>query len=385
MNYCRCSSSIVETEGIKYIGSKKRGLDSILGICKDLKIKSVFDGFSGTTRVSQALAKSGFDVTSNDRGVWSKVFGECYLLADIEQKEHYAEQIQLLNNLDGKDGWFTENYGGLSAGDSSRGDDGLKKPWQAHNTRKLDAIREAIDDIASNEIEKSVYLTSLILAMDKVDSTLGHHVSYLNKWSKRSYNNMTLKLPEICPGGNHRVLSGDIFDVVGDTSAQLSYYDPPYGSANEKMPPSRVRYASYYHLWKTVCLNDQPELVGVARRRADVSDTVDPSVFESFKRAESGKFVVTEAVEKLIDETKSRWVLLSYGSTGRLTQQEIVTSIKQAGYNSPKQSDWEQSANVMSAMTWTNDWTGQRTSGSTNTEYLMLIDKYNREGDYWFV
>jgi adenine-specific DNA-methyltransferase len=384
LNYCRYSSSIVQTEGIKYIGSKKRGLDSIVGICKELGVKSVFDGFSGTTRVSQALAKSGFSVTSNDKAIWSKVFAQCYLLADFEQREYYSEQIQLLNELDGKDGWFTQNYGGVPNGASSIGDDGLKKPWQTHNTRKLDAIREAIDDIASNEIEKSVYLTSLILAMDKVDSTIGHHVSYLREWSQRSYNDMKLELPEICPNGNHRVLSGDVFDVVGDVSTELSYYDPPYGSANEKMPPSRVRYSSYYHLWKSVCLNDQPELVGVAKRRADVSDTFDPSVFEDFRKAESGKFIVTEAVEKLIDETKSRYVLLSYGSTGRLTRDEILKSIREAGYEPPKLSEWEQSANVMAAMTWTDEWTGQRTSESKNTESLMLIDTHwNRAGMLW--
>ena len=50
--------------------------------------------------------------------------------------------------------------------------DGKKRIWQIHNTMKLDAIREEIENIAKNEIEKSVLLTSLMLAMDKVDSTL---------------------------------------------------------------------------------------------------------------------------------------------------------------------------------------------------------------------
>ena len=374
LNNHRLPKTIVQTEGIKYIGSKKRGLDSILEICKDLDVTSVFDGFSGTTRVSQALAKSGLSVTANDRSVWSKVFAECYLLADYGQREYYSNQIQKLNELNGKDGWFTQNYGGLPNGGSARGEDGLKRPWQIHNTRKLDAIRVAIDDIASNEIEKSVYLTSLILAMDKVDSTIGHQVSYLKEWSKRSYNDMKLELPKICPNGNHRVLSGDIFDVIGDVSADLSYYDPPYGSGNEKMPPSRVRYSSYYHLWKSICLNDQPELVGVAKRRADVSDTFDPSVFEEFRRGDSGRFIVTEAVEKLIEKTNSKFVLLSYGSTGKLTLDEIMDSIRQSGYEY-RTTTREQTANVMASMTWTDEWTGQHTSGNKNTEHLILVAK----------
>ena len=70
--------------------------------------------------------------------------------------------------------------------------------------------------------------------MDKVDNTIGHHVSYLKKWSKRSYNDMKLELPKICPNGNHRVLSGDIFDVIGDVSTDLSYYDPHMAQAMKR-------------------------------------------------------------------------------------------------------------------------------------------------------
>ena len=316
-------------------------------------------------------------MTANDRSVWSKVFAECYLLADYEQREYYSEQIQVLNELGGKDGCFTKHYGGVVTNKSKGNavqEDGLKKPWQIHNTRKLDAIREAIDDIANNEIEKSVYLTSLILAMDKVDNTIGHQVSYLKEWSRRSYNDMKLELPKICANGNHRVLSGDIFDVIDDVSADLSYYDPPYGSGNEKMPPSRVRYSSYYHLWKSICFNDRPELVGVAKRRADVSDTFDPSVFEEFRRGDSGQFIVTEAVAELIEKTNSKFVLLSYGSTGKLTLDEIMDSIIQSGYEY-RTTTREQTANVMASMTWTDDWTGQHTSGNKNTEHLILVAK----------
>ena len=298
-------------------------------------------------------------------------------MADYEQREYYSEQIQVLNELGGKDGWFTKHYGGVVTNNSKGNavqEDGLKKPWQIHNTRKLDAIREAIDDIANNEIEKSVYLTSLILAMDKVDNTIGHQVSYLKEWSRRSYNDMKLELPKICANGNHRVLSGDIFDVIDDVSADLSYYDPPYGSGNEKMPPSRVRYSSYYHLWKSICLNDRPELVGVAKRRADVSDTFDPSVFEEFRRGDSGQFIVTEAVAELIEKTNSKFVLLSYGSTGKLTLDEIMDSIIQSGYEY-RTTTREQTANVMASMTWTDDWTGQHTSGNKNTEHLILVAK----------
>ena len=73
------------------------------------------------------------------------------------------------------------DMGGLSA-DPER----LKKPWQIHNTRRLDAMRDELERLPLSEIEKSVLLTSLMLALDCVDSTLGHYASYLREWSPRS-------------------------------------------------------------------------------------------------------------------------------------------------------------------------------------------------------
>ena len=56
-----------------------------------------------------------------------------------------------------------------------------------------------------------------------------------------------LKLPErFQHNGKHRVLRNDIFNIVTTNEYDLAYFDPPYGSNNEKMPPSRVRYAAIY-------------------------------------------------------------------------------------------------------------------------------------------
>ena len=96
---------------------------------------------------------------------------------------------------------------------------------------KLDAIRSEID---LSLLEKSVLLTSLILALDKVDSTVGHYASYPNY--------------QIQPNGKNTVIRGDVVDVCSSVTADVSYFGPPYGSNNDKMPPSRVRYNAYYHL-----------------------------------------------------------------------------------------------------------------------------------------
>jgi adenine-specific DNA-methyltransferase len=278
-------SDAPSTEGVKYAGSKLKLLPYILQLTKKTNAKTVFDGFSGTTRVSQALAQTGYQVIANDVSVWSKTFATCYLL-NPHPKKHYTELVTHLNSLSGKDGWFTEHYGGDGDKLVSTYGDGYKKPWQKHNTRKLDAIREEIENLSLDVYEKAVLLTSLILALDGVDSTLGHFASYLSEWSPRSYNHLNLKVPQLfMTTMKHEVMQSDVLNVLPAVKADLAYYDPPYGSNNDKMPPSRVRYAAYYHVWTTICLFDKPELFGKAKRRIDTSDTIASSVFEELELA----------------------------------------------------------------------------------------------------
>ena len=361
-----------DTQGVKYAGSKLKLIPHILSLFDGLKVKTVFDGFSGTTRVSQALAKSGFEVVSNDISEWSYVFGLCYL-KNKKKPSEYKELIDHLNSIKGYDGWFTENYGGHDFSGSAIQPDGTKKPWQVHNTRKLDGIRDEIDALCLQEVERAVALTSLILAMDEVDSTLGHFTSYLKDWSSRSYKEMRLRVPKVFASTeNNTVLKGDIFDSMKNVSVDFAYFDPPYGSNNEKMPPSRVRYASYYHLWATICKNDKPPVFGAALRRKDTSDRVAATVFEEFRKDDDGHFIAVKAIEKLIKDIDARYVALSYSSGGKATAKELNDILNRHG-KLIKTIELDYQKNVMANMKWTNEWL--RDAEEPNREFIFLIDK----------
>ena len=352
-----------------------------MDLIRPLEVRTVFDGFSGTTRVSQALKQDGYTVIANDIAIWSKVFGQCYL-QNTKPASYYQKIIDKLNNLPGKHGWFSEQYGGEANNDGSAiHSDGKKKMWQFHNTMKLDAIREEIEKIAKDEIEKSVLLTSLIIAMDKVDSSVGHQVSYLKEWATRAYNTMKMEVPKLLiDNKSHEVYCDDIFNVLPKIDVDLAYYDPPYGSSNELMPPSRVRYASYYHIWKTICLNDQPEVVGAANRRKDVSDIVAASVFEEYRKNEKGNYIVMDAIKKLIEKTNAKYIVLSYNNHGRATLDAILEVLKELKMNcSIFEMDYKK--HVMATMTWTNEWLNRKNDKEIeNKEYLFLIEKVKKGG-----
>lgn len=364
----------IRTEGIKYAGSKRNLLPHIMALVEKVRPRTVLDGFSGTTRVSQALSQAGYSVIANDVAEWSKVFAHCYLINE-RPREYYEPIIEHLNDLPPEDGWFTEHYGGDENGGSAVGSDGLKKPLQKHNTRKLDAIRAEIDRLALPYAESCVLLTSLIYAVDSVDSTLGHHVSYLSRWSTRSYKTMRLRCPQLIPrqsGQRHEVRHGDIFELLPDAEADLAYFDPPYGSNNEKMPPSRVRYASYYHLWTTICRNDRPELFGKSLRRLDSSDVTAGSIFEEFRRDKNGRFIAVEAIRKMLADVKARYVILSYNSNGKATAAELHDAVSNVG-RLLEVVEIDYKKNVMAEMRWTNEWVKE--AEQKNREFLFLLEK----------
>lgn len=361
--------SVPETQGIKYAGSKLKLLLPILERVARFQPHTVLDGFSGTTRVSQALAQSGYNVISNDISIWSEIFASCYLLNE-RPKQEFEPLIQHLNAVAPVDGWFTQNYGG----DPDVPLTNRKFPWQAKNTRKLDGIRQEIENLNLSPHERAVALSSLILALDEVDNTLGHFVSYFNGWAPRSFRPLHLKVPQLFQTlGQHRVRRGDIFSLLPTVEADVAYFDPPYGSNNEKMPPSRVRYCAYYHVWTSVCLFDKPALFGKANRRTDTSDSgSNASIFEEFRRDSEGKFLAVQAIERVLKEVQAPIILLSYNSGGRATAEELREVI--AGHGDLLEvAALDYKRNVMAGMRWTNEWI--RESEKPNQEFLFLIQK----------
>ena len=210
-----------------------------------------------------------------------------------------------------------------------------------------------------------------------MDSTLGHFASYLSEWSKRSHNDLFLKLPNLKKtDGKHRVSREDIFKVTENNYFDLVYFDPPYGSNNEKMPPSRVRYSSYYHIWTSVIKNDKPKLFGKVNRREDTRDLVSASVFEEFRKNEYGNFVAMEAIRALIQKTKAKYILLSYSSGGRATKKELEAILNETG-KVLKIFEIDYKKNVMAGMRWTNEWSN---SNDAHKEYLFLMEKSLKNG-----
>lgn len=357
------SGLVIETTSVKYIGSKKKLLQPILGLISRAGASSVLDCFSGSTRVAQALANNGFRVHANDISEYSRVIANCFLNGHSVLRE-VDKKIQFLDSLRPIFGWYSENYGG-----DPRQLDG-KKPWQLHNTMKLDAIRPEIDRISESEIEKCVLLTSLMIALDEVDNTLGHQAAYLKNWSKRSFNKMQMRLPGIRYHAlESRVTKVDACEAAANSDAELVYVDPPYGSNNSLMPPSRVRYGAYYHLWTTICLNDEPKLFGVNGRREDSRDRFS-SAYEEYRKDNDGRYLSMIALDQLLKNVSAKHVLVSYSSGGRATREQLM-DVLSSRFTLTEFNRFDYKKNVMSLMRSTSDWVAEEETN--HEEYLFLL------------
>lgn len=347
----------VSTEGIKYLGSKRKIIPYISEIVSKLDVDIFLDLFTGTTRVAQYFKQQGYSVYTNDLAFYSYIFSQCYIINNIVQS-HLIDKIKYLNNLPGIDGWFTQHYAG---GAKSKNGEHPIMFWQRHNTMKLDAIRAKIDDIIDDNIERSILLTSLILAMDSVDNTVGIQQAFLkNNWSKRSYNTMLMKMPSLIINNSNKIYQcfrKDACELAKSIKCDLVYLDPPYTSHN---------YFSYYNIWESIVLNDNPNVYGVPNKRIDVRDN-----HSSFNYKKTALI----SIENIIQQIQCKYILISYNNEGIITYNNIVDMLLKHGTVSIKSIDYKK--NVMCDIGRCN-LEGVRVSDKQavrNKEFLFLLTK----------
>lgn len=325
---------------IQYMGSKKnllyfieRSLDDFLqNVVQDYRCNSFFDAFSGSGQVANHF-KNRFKVITNDKQSFTKVLNDTFLCSKADKKK-LSDLIVRLNSIpefyfDETDGWFTKHYSKAFDNGSAIDESGIRKPWLTKNGKKIDMIRTLIDAWAHsgsiNDDEKNVLLVSLILAVSKVSNTLGHQNGYLKSWSQKALNDLTLELPEFESEHlyQHQNYCGDVFDTLKEVISDIAYFDPPYGTNNEKASNS-VRYSSFYHLWNTITKNDRPEVFGKASKPVSTKGYTEPL-------EKNNKATIMPQFIKLIEESKAKYVCFSYSNKGLLTAEDFAEVYRLAG------------------------------------------------------
>jgi adenine-specific DNA-methyltransferase len=281
---------------IKYLGSKRLIIPYILEIVKELDVKSACDLFAGTTRVGQSLREQGIKVISNDLASYSYCFGKTYIeyLPTKEEQEYYEiSLIPFLNERQGKEGYFSKTFSEDT------------RFFQKKNSTKIQEIRDNIENSFSG-LEKYVFLTSLIEAADRVDSNVGLQMAYLKKWSKRSYNDIELRVPLFVEGPIGEVYKEDANKLAKELDCDLVYCDSPYNQHS---------YYGNYHIWETIVKWDNPETFGTVHKRVDVKEN---------KSDYNSKVKIGPAFEDLISSLNNvKYLLISFNDEGFMKREQL--------------------------------------------------------------
>ena len=333
---------------IKYLGSK-RVLVPVLGdLAERVEARNAVDLFTGTTRVAQELKRRGLEVTAADIATYSEVLAQCFISADGDQVDvqDLDNELKRLNALPGRPGYFTETFCERS------------RYLQPKNGARVDAIRDAIEaDHAPGEL-RSILLSSLLLAADRVDSTTGLQMAFLKQWAPRSYRDLELLRPALIPGSG-RTIRGDVDSTVDLLEpVDLVYVDPPY---------NQHRYFTNYHVWETLIRWDAPDHYGVACKRVDSRDDSTKSVFNR-------KREMPEALAGVLRRIRARVLVVSYNDEAWVAPAQLVGWLREAGHEEVRRLAFD-SKRYVGAQIGIHNPAGVKVgevSHLRNTEYLFV-------------
>lgn len=284
---------------IKYLGSKRQLIPWIIETIrtKCSGAKSVVDLFSGTSRVGYALKENGFSVEANDHNRFAFHLAHCYIETHVQDvPEDFSTIIDHLNQLPGKEGFFTENYC-INA-----------RFFHPRNGAKIDAIRSEIEGLEVNDQLRSVLLVSLMEAADRIDSTCGIQMAYLKSWAKRAHQPLSLRMPKLLPkrdGQRGKAHCLDALDAANLITCDVAYLDPPYNQHS---------YRGNYHIWETLVRFDNPEVYGRAHKRIDC---------RTAKSDFNSKPKFTDTLTAVLNRLRSDHIVLSFSDEGFIGRDDL--------------------------------------------------------------
>lgn len=286
---------------IKYLGSKRALLPWILEVVRALEVRSAADPFSGSARVAHGLKSLGLFVIAGDELTFAATLARGLIEADRLEypPERVTPILEALNKLPPRPGWFTRRYAEEA------------RYIQPANAARIEAIREAIE--VYPEPLRSLLLTSLLLAADRVDSTVGLQMAYLKRWAPRSYRLLELTYPPLLPGEG-RALQAEASSWIGAAEVDLVYLDPPYNQHS---------YLGNYHLWETLVRFDDPPTYGIARKRLEVKEHKSPF---------NQRRLAWGALERLLAAVKAPHLLLSFSDEGFWRRDELEALLAHKGW-----------------------------------------------------
>lgn len=257
----------------RYIGNKTKLLPYIMDQTRQMigPTGTVVDLMAGTGSVALEYRKNGYTVIASDVMTYSihhlrtnlllsgppgfeKLFEDGII--NKTGRTSYEDVLDYLNRLEPIESFFFREFS--PEGVPVNGCD-PRKYFTSNNAKKIDAIRERINEWINNgrlnELEESLLKHTLIMAVNEVANISGTYGYFMANFKKNAMNELILKPVDFYEENseNHTVLQGFAEELSSGITADLCYIDPPY---------MKRQYAANYHILETLARGDFPDAVG---------------------------------------------------------------------------------------------------------------------------
>lgn len=303
---------------MRYLGSKDKLLPAIHALLHEKGLLdqsyTFFDAFCGTGAVANSV-KDFYRLIINDSMQWSIQYSKGRIIGKSCKFEKLGfDPFQFFNgNSQIEHGFFFYNY---SPGGSDR------MYFTADNAGRIDFIRATIESWKQKNLltdnEYSYLLYCLIEGISRVSNTAGVYGAYLKHWDPRAHNKLQF-LPiqenlfdDVDSDFNIRTYCSKIEDIVHEVECDIIYLDPPY---------TQNQYGTQYHLLETLVINDCPPISKITGSRP-----VTP-----MKSLWSRDIYCLDLFEKVVAETKARYIIFSYNNDGFMSKDFIESTLKRHG------------------------------------------------------
>jgi len=330
---------------ITYLGNKRK----LLPFIEQAVIKSkyilgkekltCFDGFSGSGAVARMLKSHSNTLIVNDLEKYSYVFNKCFLtnrsavnMTDVAQRIEYLNNNKLVNKL--QTGFIEKLYAPKNDDDIQEGE---RVFYTNQNAKIIDNLRRQIKPYEWHCLAPLLYKASVhnntsgvfkgfySEKKDEDSPRLGKFGGIAGNALKRIKGEITLDIPIFSDYECH-------VDYFQENTNQLvknlyeidfAYYDPPY---------NQHPYGSNYFMLNLIADYKKPDVEQISK----VSGIPKGWNKSSYNKRQE----VSDALDKLINDTPAKIIALSYSSGGFLTQEQIVDTLKKYGKVSIEEQDY---------------------------------------------
>jgi len=300
---------------LNYIGSKYQLLDWIASRIKvttgwrSFEDKTIADLFAGTGIVSHFFRTKGGITLANDAELYSSTIA--HALSISAYTPTCATLLQTINDEITKGnhlntvGFITTNY---SPHESSE-----RMFFTVENAKRIDYVRQRLVGEPLGDDERKFMLASLILSADSVSNVPAVYGCYLKSFKAKAQKDLVLSpIHDIMDRSKEgsAVVNCDV--LTREWVADAVYLDPPYNNR---------QYSKNYFPLNMIAMppSESARLTG----KTGIPDGCFLSAFCQKNAA--------AAFDRLISNTSSRFVFLSYSSEGIVPKATMFAILKKYG------------------------------------------------------